>query len=289
MPSQRSNTTWQRVLTLLEKQHGRPERPAAPPRSPLAQLVLALLGDDTSERKAALALRRLEAECVDFNELRVTRPREFAELAQMVADPVGKAVTISRVLNQLVERTGSVDLDFLTQLPITQARAFLEQLDDVDARTIASVILFALGGNAIPADASVVRVTKRIGLINRALSAERAQAALERMVPAADRFTFYALMVTHGEAVCLVKVTRCEDCALKKVCESSRVRAKRSARSTGAKKKATTKKAKAAKKAVRKTAKNKSAAASKKRSKKAKKKVTTKKKSGSAARKRSKK
>lgn len=216
---------------MLEKQHGRPERPGPGSdagRTCLDQLILGVLSDETSERKAAQALRRLREEFVDLNELRVARPHDCARVIQMVAQPEAKAGTITGVLQQLFTRYGALDLDlnFLKDLPLNQARAFLEQLEGVDARTAASVILFSLGGNTIPADASVVRVTKRTGLVNRTWSTEQVQQALERMIPAADRFSFYALMVIHGEKICLVKTTRCEACALVRICETGRERMK---------------------------------------------------------------
>jgi len=213
---------WRQVLRRLERQHGRPQPTNR--RSPLEQLVLGLLSDQTSERKAAQALKRLQTEFVDFNELRVTRPGDVAEAIQMVAEPEVKAKRIRRVLQQLFLKNGSVELDFLKRLPLPQARGFLEQLEDVDARTVATVVLLSLGGNALPADAAVTRLSKRIGLTRRSWSTEQVQQALERAIPADDKFAFYRLMVVHGEKVCLVKTTRCEACALDRMCQSSRRR-----------------------------------------------------------------
>ena len=211
---------WRAVLRRLEKQYGRPEQ--ATDRTPLEQLILGLLSDQTSERKAAQALRRLHTDFVDFNEVRVTRPRDLAQAIQMVADPFAKARRIGRVLQQLFQKQGCVDLDFLRRWPLPQARGFLEQLEGVNPRTVATVVLLSLEGNALPADAAVVRISKRIGLVGRGWPADQVQQALERAVPAEEKFAFYRLMVIHGERVCLVKTTRCEVCGLSSLCESSR-------------------------------------------------------------------
>jgi endonuclease-3 len=228
MPRQKVKTSEvQRVLTRLLEQHGRPEE--TPRRPPLEQLVLGLLGEQTSERKAEQGLRRLRTDFVDFNEVRVTRPHEVAKAIQMVAEPHLKAWRIVRVLRQVFLRHGQVDLDFLSRLPLDQARGLLEQLDGVDARTVATVVLLSLGGNALPADAAVVRLSKRIGLVPRGWSAEQVQQALEEAVPPGDKSVFYRLMLVHGEKVCLVKTTRCAACALRHSCESSRVRPQRAA------------------------------------------------------------
>jgi len=228
MGSPKARTSrWRQVLRRLEKQHGRPE-PAAR-RPPLEQLILGLLSDQTSERKAVQALRRLQTDFVDFNEVRVTRPNDLAAAIHMVADPQAKAKRILRVLHQLFLRNACVTLEFLTRLPLDQARGFLEQLDGVDARTVATVVLLSLGGSALPADAALVRIAKRIGLVGRAWHAEQVQQVLEDAIPADDKFAFYRLMVIHGETVCLVKTTRCEACSLRTLCESSGARPKKAA------------------------------------------------------------
>jgi endonuclease-3 len=234
MPSPRPKTNrWRQVLKRLERQHGRPERRDAP--SPLEALILGLLKAETSERVAERALRRLTAEFLDFNEVRVTRPREIADAIQSVADPLEKATRIVRVLSALFQQRGTMDLDFLRRLPAVQARAFLESLDGVDARAVATVMQ-SLGAPAIPADAAVVRLAKRLGLADRAASADQVQQALERLVPAADKSTFHALLVRHGEAVCQVRTTRCRACGLVTLCVNGPPSASgRAARPTAAK------------------------------------------------------
>ena len=217
MSSRRTKTAalWRQTLSALERAYGRPERTNA--RSPLESLVLGLLKGETSERVAEQALRRLRGHFLDFNEVRVTRPQDVAEAIQIVAAPEAKALAITGVLQTLFLRSGTVDLDFLTRLPLTQARAFLEQLNGLDGRTVATVLL-GLGAQTVPADASVVRMAKRLGLADRTSTAEQIQAALERVVPAADKYALYALVVRHGERVCQVRTARCVTCVLKRMC-----------------------------------------------------------------------
>ena len=219
-PSNPSNN-WREVLRRLEEQHGRPGETSL--RPPLEQLILGILGGQTSERMARQALRRLQEEFVDFNEVRVTRPADLARTIQMVADPEEKARRIVAVLQQLFAKNSRVDLDFLTSLPIPQARGVLEQLEGIDQRTVAGVVLLSLGGNALPAEAAVVRVAKRIGLVPRGLTPGEVQQLLEETVPPGEKRNFHHLMCLHGERVCLVKTTRCADCSLPDLCQSSRL------------------------------------------------------------------
>lgn len=223
MPTRtRTAALWRRVLNRLEKEYGRPERGVQ--RRPLDQLILGLLSAGTSERKAAQALRRLQTDFVDFNEVRVSRPNDVAEAIQVVADPEGKANRIIRVLQQLFLRYGGVDLDLLLKAPLGEAQASLQQLPGVDARTAATVVLLSLGGQALPADPAVVRLSKRIGLVDRAWSTDQVQEALSALVPSEERYAFYCLMQVHGEKVCLVKTTRCAACVLSRLCAGRRVR-----------------------------------------------------------------
>jgi endonuclease-3 len=51
------------------------------------------------------------------------------------------------------------------------------------------------------------------------VSAERAHAELERLVPREDAYDFHVNLIAHGRQVCLAREPRCGACALQELCE----------------------------------------------------------------------
>ncbi len=102
-----------------------------------------------------------------------------------------------------------------------EAKAWLRKLPGVGPKTVACVLLFALGRPVLPVDTHVHRVAKRLGLINAKTLAEEAHTILETIVPAEDVYPFHILMIEHGRHVCKAQRPRCDQCVLEPGCPSS--------------------------------------------------------------------
>ena len=75
-----------------------------------------------------------------------------------------KGPRIQQVLREITAERGSLDLGFLADLPLEEARAWLMKFKGVGPKTAAIVLLFSLGRPAFPVDTHIYRVTGRIGL-----------------------------------------------------------------------------------------------------------------------------
>lgn len=135
-----------------------------------------------------------------------------------------KAARIKETLQEIVRLRGALNLDFLKDMPLAEARAWLRRLPGVGPKTAACVLLFALGRPALPVDTHVYRVARRLGLLGEGkVSVEQAHEMLEAMVPPPDVYRFHIYLITHGRQICKAPTPLCHRCVLSSRCPSSLV------------------------------------------------------------------
>ena len=204
------------VIALLREQHGAPYR--LPQRDPLSELIAALLSQNTSDANSGRAFENL-----------VSTFRTWDRVAQADVDKISEAIAsgglnrvkaprIKAILEQIGKEKGSFDLSFLKDVPLPEARNWLESLPGVGPKTAACVLLFSLGKPALPVDTHVYRVSRRLGLIDAAVSPDNAHRILGKMVAPDDVYEFHINMVRHGRKVCRSQNPLCSGCLLNKGC-----------------------------------------------------------------------
>lgn len=170
---------------------GAPGNPADEPTDPIEQLILAVLSQETSAARAEKAARQLHQDVVDFNELRVSTPAEIADhIRRHVPHSVQRAKTLLRLLNAIYLREYAVSLDALRGRGIRETKAYLETLDGITPYVTASILLWSLGGHAVPVSDSTLEFLKRVNLVDPEASGAEVQAFLERHISAADAKSF---------------------------------------------------------------------------------------------------
>jgi endonuclease-3 len=192
-----------------------------PPRAttdPLSELIAVVLSQHTSDVNADRAFESLRARYPDWESVRTAPTAELAAVIRNGGLAMVKAVRIRRILDQVLAARGELRLDFLADLPLEEARAFLRGLDGVGPKTAACVLLFSLNQPAMPVDTHVHRVAGRLGLIDARTSAEAAHEQLERMVPPEQVYSFHVNLIRHGRAICKAPRPRCGQCPVRALC-----------------------------------------------------------------------
>jgi len=133
-----------------------------------------------------------------------------------------KAVRIKALLEEIWAEQGHFDLSFLRDLSDEEVRAYLGRFRGIGARTVACVLLFGLGRPVLPVDGHVLRVCRRLGLLDGRRAPESAQAFLESRVPAAGHYALHLHLVEHGRRVCHPRRPDCPLCPLAGLCDSAR-------------------------------------------------------------------
>jgi endonuclease III len=204
------------INTILAEHYG----PLAPRSNidPLSELVAVVLSQHTSDVNSERAFESLRARYPDWESVRTAPTADVANAIRSGGLAIIKAVRIQRILNQILEARGELDLGFLADLSLDEGRAFLRALDGVGPKSAACVLLFSLNKPAMPVDTHVHRVAGRLGLIPAGTSADAAHEQLERLVPPELVYAFHVHLIRHGRVTCKAPRPRCAQCPVIALC-----------------------------------------------------------------------
>ena len=188
--------------------------------------MLTILSQNTSDTNSGRAFARLLAAFPAWDAVMDASLPKLIEAIQPGGLAPTKAPRIQAALRDIKRRNGSFDLDFLADLPLDEARAWLRSIHGVGPKTVACVLMFALGRPAMPVDTHVFRVAMRLGLIperagKAAMTAEKAHGLLEAAVPPEDFYAFHIGLIKHGRRTCIAQRPRCPECVLRDLCPSA--------------------------------------------------------------------
>lgn len=196
---------------------------------PLSELVSALLSHRTRNRDSHRAFEALRCAFSSWEAVRDAPTAEVQALIPMVTWPEQKAPRIQAVLRAVTERAGRLDLRFLGDLPVPEARAWLEALPGVGPKTSAAVLSFSdLRGAALPVDSHHHRVAQRLGLIPPRMDVGPSHAALAALLPpewdAQEVYDDHEVLMIHGQRVCHWRDPACNACVLLDLCPTGQAR-----------------------------------------------------------------
>ncbi|MDA0269463.1 MAG: endonuclease III [Chloroflexi bacterium] len=204
------------LIAILDEAYGRAPQQAS--HEPVFELVLTLLSQHTSDLNSGVAMHRLWEAFPSWDAV-LSAPIEAVEDA---IRPGGLAPTKSRRLQALLtevrERRPDWDLEFLRDLPLDEAKAWLTSLPGVGPKTAACVLLFALERPALPVDTHVERVSKRLGLVPPKMPADKAHDVLEAMLEPEQVYAFHVDLIQHGRRTCHARGPKCDACPLESRC-----------------------------------------------------------------------
>ena len=206
------------VLELLEEEYGPLRREQR--LDPIAELVFTILSQHTSDLNAERAGRALKERFGAWEAVAGASVEEVEEATRSAGLARQKAPRILGSLGRIQELRGSLDLDFLRELPLGEAKAWLRELPGVGPKTAAVVLLFSLGMPAMPVDTHVHRVSRRLGLIGPKVTAEQAHDLMESQVPPESVYAFHVGLITHGRRVCHAQRPACSRCIFQERCPS---------------------------------------------------------------------
>jgi endonuclease III len=214
------------VVALLERRHGGIR--SLDRSDPLEQVLLMLLADGASAKRAEAALEALKSTFVDWNEVRVSSLQEIAT----VIEPVGprrlneKAQTIRDFLATIYSRFNRMSLAFLLDREDKLAPRKIERLMAYMSG-ISPALPFLLecyrdGGHpAVDTAPGPLRVLGRVGLIKKGTTPTQARKALEEDISRDDWLVLNWGLHQVAEKECQKTDPLCRECGLKEICETA--------------------------------------------------------------------
>ncbi len=208
---------YKQVSALLSDVYGYPKwRQHLPP---VDELVSTILSQNTNDINRDRAFDTLIERFPTWEEVRDAAPGAVIEAVRVAGLANQKGPRIQAALRYLTETQGAITLDHLAGMTIEEAKAWLTSIDGIGPKTAAIILLFALNRPAFPVDTHVHRVTKRLGLIGKKTSREKAHDELEAIVPPEDYYAFHLQVIQHGREVCQARAPKCGICVLQPACD----------------------------------------------------------------------
>jgi endonuclease III len=173
-------------------------------QEPLKALVRGAMSYDVSDTKAEEAMKHIEKEFVDLNELRVATDLEIAELLGVRYPDIEKRVElITRTLNAIFEKEHTLNLDRLATISKRDARQFLRDLvPDIHPFVEAYVMLYSFEGHAVPVDEEILAYLRDEHVFDDKSTLVDAQKFLEHHIKAEEcnDFHFAVRKAAHADA-----------------------------------------------------------------------------------------
>ncbi|WP_242916122.1 endonuclease III domain-containing protein [Pontibacter liquoris] len=189
-------------------------------REPMHELISTMLSHRTNhvdEEKAYYTM--LER----FGDWEGVMNADFDALADAIKTtryPGQKVPQIQQTLRMIKERCGTINIDFLKDMPVDEAIAWLTSLPGVGLKTATLVLLFNFHKPVMPVDTHVFRVSQRVGILGAKVTANKAHEVLLHLLPPdpVELFNYHIHLLWHGQRICTFYSPKCEKCVLSSIC-----------------------------------------------------------------------
>jgi endonuclease III len=191
-------------------------------RNPLPaidELVSTILSQNTNDVNRDKAFDSLRVQFPTWEEVRDAQTEAVIEAVRVAGLANQKGPRIQQVLREITAERGSLDLSFLADWDVEEARAWLTKFNGVGPKTAAIVLCFSLGKPAFPVDTHVYRVSGRIGLRPEKMSVEQAHPHLESLFPPETYYAAHLNIIRLGREICQARKPDCPRCPLNHLCD----------------------------------------------------------------------
>ncbi len=185
----------------------------------VSELVATILSQNTNDGNRDLAYARLRARFPSWEAVRDAPAEAVIEAIRPAGLANQKGPRIQHALKRITEERGQLNIDFLADLPLEEARQWLLGINGIGPKTAAIVLLFCYDKPAFPVDTHVHRVTGRLGLRDQKMNADQTHDLMEAICPPGAHFALHLNLIRLGREVCGARNPDCSNCPLQQECD----------------------------------------------------------------------
>ena len=189
------------------------------PLPAIDELVSTILSQNTNDVNRDRGFHALRAKLPTWEAVRDANAEDVVNAIRPAGLANQKGPRIQQVLRAITEERGSLNLDFLADLPVKEARTWLTKFNGVGPKTAAIVLCFSLNMPAFPVDTHIYRVSGRTGLRPEKMTVEQAHPFLESVFPPETYYAAHLNLIRLGREVCGARKPNCPKCPIIKLCE----------------------------------------------------------------------
>ncbi len=189
-----------KLFSILKKGDEKPKKPVY--HDAVEAIVFAVLCEKSTESCAKAALKRIQSHFVDFNDLRVARAEEIAEvIGQDIEEGEKCAVRLTTLLNAIFQKYDCLSPEDLAGTGKRGTKEILEKLNGMTNFINSYFMLIVFNAHAIPLTEKMIQYLKAYNVVDPQFENEQIAAFVERQISAANTYTFYTLVRRDSELV----------------------------------------------------------------------------------------
>ena len=196
------------------------------PLPPLDELISTILSQNTNDRNRDLAFNSLKSQFPTWEAVRDAPEGAVIEAIRIAGLGNQKGPRIQTVLRQITVERGVLNIDFLKDIPLEEARSWLLHFKGVGRKTAAIVLQFSLGRPAFPVDTHIYRVSGRLGIRAQNFTLEQTHDFLESAINPKDYYAAHLNLIRLGREICHARNPQCPLCPLLDICDDYQNRQK---------------------------------------------------------------
>ncbi len=178
--------------------------------SPYQLLVAVMLSAQCTDKRVNMVTPALFKAFPTVQDMAAATPEQIFPYVKSVSYPNAKSEHLAQMARMVCDRFGGEiphDLDSMTQLP------------GVGRKTANVMTAVAFGGQAMPVDTHVFRVSHRIGLVpKRCTTPLSVEKELVKYFPKEQLSRAHHWLILHGRYVCIARAPKCANCCLNDIC-----------------------------------------------------------------------
>jgi hypothetical protein len=179
------------------------------PQEALWALVRGAMSYDVPDSRVNDAIKVIQREFVDLNELRVATELEVQDLlGQRYPQIEDRVKLITAAMNAIFEKEHTLSLDRLKDVSRRDARQFLRDLPEMHPFVDAYIMLMSFDGHSFPLDQQMLEYLVEEEIVEEGTNLQDAQKFVEHHLKAEDMYPFYIALraaVTEGRGKKKVK------------------------------------------------------------------------------------
>ena len=180
--------------------------------SPYELLVAVMLSAQCTDKRVNMVTPALFKAFPTVQDMADATPEQIFPYVKSVSYPNAKAAHLAEMARMVCDRfDGQIpqDMDSMTSLP------------GVGRKTANVMTAVAFGGQAMPVDTHVFRLSHRIGLVpKRCTTPLSVEKELVRYFPENQLSRAHHWLILHGRYVCTARAPKCGKCCLSDICPS---------------------------------------------------------------------
>lgn len=188
------------------------------PLPAIDELVSTILSQNTNDVNRDRAFHALRSRLPTWEEVMEAPEEEIINTVRVAGLANQKGPRIKAVLQQIHAEVGSLDLTFLAEMPLEEARDWLLRFKGIGRKTAAIVLQFALGRPAFPVDTHIYRVSGRLGVRPLSMDVEKTHQLMEELIEPTDYYAGHLNLIRLGRETCHPRKPDCPSCPVRVLC-----------------------------------------------------------------------